>query len=121
MLTDEMKAALTALIEHAGEDGVTEGDIKAAQEWFTPRGITFEVIPEVELADRFARHRATAFAAGKAAREREIVEWLRGQADIGDKKANEAVGRDQEGAARAYIGGMLALKRAADAIERGEV
>ena len=30
-----------------------------------------------ELALAFARHRALAFAAGRASREREIVEWLR--------------------------------------------
>lgn len=29
------------------------------------------------LVQAFARHRATAFAAGRAARDREIVKWLR--------------------------------------------
>lgn len=79
------QAALTALIEHAGQDGVTEGDKRAATELMVgPKvaggdGQTYVLrTPSYsEASEAFARHRATAFAAGRAAREREIVEWLR--------------------------------------------
>lgn len=58
------------------------------------------------LVQAFARHRATAFAAGKAAREREIVEWLR---------ANQAAMPCQSDSAVEQIGII------ADDIEAGEV
>ena len=101
------QAALTALIEHVGGDGVTEGDKRAATELMVgPKvaggdGQTYVLRPPSysEASEAFARHRATAFAAGKAAREREIVAWLRG---------HEAF---------SHIGGQFM----ADAIERGEV
>ena len=51
------------------------------------------------LVQAFARHRATAFAAGRAARDREIVEWL--LEDHGDWST--------------------AARKFADAIERGGV
>ena len=112
------QAALTALIEHAGGDGVTECDKIEAEAMYELFGLTGE--QERQFAQAFARHRATAFAAGRAARDREIVEWLRNNRDYGDM-TEEAVAQGREDGARAYIGGMMALRRAADAIEHGEV
>lgn len=85
------QAALTALIEHAGGDGVTDGDRQIAEASLTVFGPS--------LVELIARHRATAFAAGRAARNGEIVEWLRGR---------DCFGPWQPG-------------HFADAIERGEV
>lgn len=90
------QAALNALIEHAGGDGVTDADERAA--WET--GIRLAKDDWLKLFQAFARHRALAFAAGKAARDREIVEWLRDLAHESQRKAAEPI---------------------ADAIERGEV
>ena len=92
----EAQTVLTALIEHVGGDGVTDADERAA--WET--GIRLAKDDWLKLFQAFARHRALAFAAGKAARDREIVEWLRDLAHESQRKAAEPI---------------------ADAIERGEV
>lgn len=92
MTRDELKTlaqvALTALIEHVGGDGVTKADREAAARlngyanWSVWQAAPQHDAEWMELcAHDFARHRATAFAAGKAARDREIVEWLRADAD----------------------------------------
>ena len=66
----EAQTVLTALIEHAGQDGVTEGDRSAAIEALNAAerqrsfGGNGTVLSQVR--DIFARHRATAFAAGFA-------------------------------------------------------
>lgn len=74
----EAQAALTALIEHAGQDGVQQSDRDAAQAIYNGESIFAQAGVKArdghELVQAFARHRATAFAAGKAAREREIEE-----------------------------------------------
>lgn len=76
-----------ALLRECG-DGVTKGDKRAATELMVgPKvaggdGQTYVLrTPSYsEASEAFARHRATAFAAGRAARDREIVEWLRERA-----------------------------------------
>ena len=75
------QAAYAALIEHAGGDGVTEGDREAAASGYFAWCSGNPVIPDRmkagqaddhSMVQAFARHRATAFAAGKAARDREV-------------------------------------------------
>ena len=73
------RSIATALIEHAGGDGVTEGDRDAAKSllgrddagpsWWS---IDSGNADNDRLVQAFARHRALAFAAGKAARDREV-------------------------------------------------
>ena len=96
----EAQAILTALIEHASGDRVTDADENAA--WET--GIRLAKDDWLKLFQAFARHRATAFAAGKAAREREIVAWLRNRKEMTDR----------------YID-YIETAQAADCIEDGEV
>lgn len=114
----QAQAALTALIKHAGGDGVTEGDRDAAKSllgrddagpsWWS---IDSGNADNDRLVQAFARHRVTAFAAGKAARERAIVAWLREDADT--------LEREDTTWNAAYL--AEAIRECADAIERGEV
>lgn len=88
------QAALTALIEHTGGDGVTEGDREVWREAvFDYGGLSIPGEGEDSATQVVARHRALAAAAERA----RIVAWLREQDGYGE------------------------WQEVADAIERGEV